>query len=139
MVPRLVPGGGANGPMHVHPWLTITIVGQSATAVPANIGIDPSLWHDHSLDGYGMMASMAPLHTHDASGMIHVESTVTRDYTIGEFFRIWGESFDATQVLGHPAVAGHKVWMVVDGAVMDPTYSLVFRDGMRIQIICGPA
>ena len=135
-LPRLGPAP-ANGP-HIHPWLTITIAGQGAVTVPTNIGIDPSLWNDHSLDGYNM-DGMSPLHTHKANGEIHVESTVPRDYTLGEFFRTWGESFDAQQVLGHPAGAGHRVWMVVDGTEMEPTYSLVFRDGMRIQIICGLA
>ena len=132
-LPRLAPSGS----MHIHPQLSITIAGQVRT-VPVNIGIDPALWNDHSLDGYSM-ESMAPLHTHDASGQIHVESTVTRDYTLGEFFRTWGQSFDASQVLGHPAGAGHRVWMVVDGTEMEPTYSVVFRDRMRIQIFCEPA
>ena len=33
---------------------------------------------------------MAPLHTHTNDGIIHVESNVKRDYTLGEFFDIWG-------------------------------------------------
>jgi hypothetical protein len=64
--------GGGNKPiiMHFHPILTITVDGKPMT-VPGQIGIDPALWRDHSLDQYGMqamsdgMSSMAPLHTHD--------------------------------------------------------------------------
>jgi len=123
---------------HIHPVLRITINGQNV-AIPANIGIDPSLWKDHSLDSYGMMAGMAPLHTHDASGTIHVESTTTRDYTVGEFFGIWGETFDAQEVLGHVAGPGHSVWMVVDGSRMDPSPSVVFHDHVTIEIVCGPS
>ena len=33
---------------------------------------------------------MAPLHTHTNDVIIHVESTVNRDYTLGEFLDIWG-------------------------------------------------
>jgi sulfur carrier protein ThiS len=33
---------------------------------------------------------MSPLHTHDSSGIIHVESLVERDYTLGEFLDVWG-------------------------------------------------
>ena len=134
----------AGGAIHLHPRLTITINGE-AVAVPANIGIDPNVWQDHSLDSYsGMQAmpsmgmeGMAPLHTHDTSGTIHVESAVTRDYTLGDFFRIWGRAFDSQQVLGHVAQSGHKVWMVVDGATLSPSNSLVLRHGMNIQIVCG--
>ncbi len=36
------------------------------------------------------MAGMAPLHTHDDTGIIHVESTINRNYTLGEFLNILG-------------------------------------------------
>ena len=36
------------------------------------------------------MQGMSPLHTHDSSGTIHVESSVERDYTLGEFLDVWG-------------------------------------------------
>ena len=38
--------------IHIHPHRNVTIDGKK-TIVPANIGIDPSLWKDHSLDQYG--------------------------------------------------------------------------------------
>src|SRR3989475_8502628 len=139
--PYLPTGGG--GPIHWHLQLRITIDGNPVT-IPANIGIDPSLWQDHSLDQYSMMqdmpdgmSGMGPLHTHNTSGTIHVESRVTREYTLGEFFRIWGQTFDDQQVLGHKAQPGHRVWMVVNGAEVPPSYSLVLRDRMQIEIVCG--
>ena len=121
-------------PMHIHPQLTITING-SEQQVPAEIGIIPALWRDHSLDANGM-DGMSPLHTHVVGGLIHVESRITRDYTVGELFRVWGQSFDATQVLGHSAGAGHRVRMIVDGTEMAPSDGVVFQDGMNIHIIC---
>jgi hypothetical protein len=74
--------------MHIHPQITVSVNGQP-TIVPENVGIDNTLWKDHSLDEYGM-EGMSPLHTHDDSGTIHVESTVNRDYTLGEFANVWG-------------------------------------------------
>jgi hypothetical protein len=74
--------------MHIHPQLSVKVNGQPVT-VPQDIGIDKSLWRDHSLDKYGMQG-MSPLHTHDGSGMIHVESSVERDYTLGELLDVWG-------------------------------------------------
>ncbi|MDE1818624.1 MAG: hypothetical protein KGI19_08485 [Thaumarchaeota archaeon] len=74
--------------MHIHPRLYLNIDGKPYF-VPQNVGIDPDLWKDHSLDQYGMKG-MSPLHTHTADGMIHVESNVVRNYTLGEFLDIWG-------------------------------------------------
>jgi hypothetical protein len=73
--------------MHIHPQITVSVNGQP-TIVPENVGIDNTLWKDHSLDTYGMQG-MSPLHTHDNSGTLHVESTVNRDYTLGEFVNVW--------------------------------------------------
>jgi hypothetical protein len=74
--------------MHIHPQLSILVNGTSFS-VPGQIGIDPSLWKDHSLDKYGM-TGMAPIHTHDSSGVIHVESNTNRSYTLDDLLNIWG-------------------------------------------------
>jgi hypothetical protein len=82
--------------MHIHPQLSL-LINNTSSSVPAQIGIEPSLWKDHSLDEFGMpsmpemnMSAMAPLHTHDNSGIVHVESTINRNYTLEEFLNIWG-------------------------------------------------
>jgi len=84
--------------MHIHSNLSIMMDNKSIM-IPSQIGIDKPLWNDHSLDSYGMpgmpmpggsMPGMAPLHTHDNQGLIHTESLVNRDYTLGEFLNIWG-------------------------------------------------
>ena len=74
--------------MHIHPQLNVMVNGIAVT-VPEKIGIDKTLWKDHSLDKYGMQG-MSPLHTHDSLGTIHVESSANRDYTLGEFLDVWG-------------------------------------------------
>jgi hypothetical protein len=57
------------------------------------------LFADHSLDKYGM-EGMSPLHTHDSSGLIHVESNTFRNYTLGEFLDIWkGLNTDGKNVI----------------------------------------
>jgi hypothetical protein len=40
------------------------------------------------------------LHTHDATGIIHVESPDARTYTLGNFFDIWGQPLTPTNVAG---------------------------------------
>lgn len=62
--------------LHLHPHLSI-LVNNTSLVVPAQIGIEPTLWKNHSLDEFGMqsmpemnMSAMTPLHTHDDSGTI---------------------------------------------------------------------
>lgn len=74
--------------LHIHPRLYLNVDGKPYF-VPQNVGIEPDLWKYHALDQYGMKG-MAPLHTHTADGMLHVESTIIRNYTLGEFLDIWG-------------------------------------------------
>ena len=96
--------------IHVHPKLNVTFDGKSLI-VPAGIGINTTLWNDHSLDQYGMqpmkmtmkdtsmiMQGMSPLHTHDSSGIIHVESNEFRNYTLGQFLQIWGLDLHGKEV-----------------------------------------
>jgi hypothetical protein len=58
---------------HIHVHLDVLDDGQ-AVPVPANIGIDTA------------RGAISPLHTHDASGVIHIESPVKRQFSLGEFF-----------------------------------------------------
>ena len=92
--------------MHIHSNLTMTLDSRPIV-IPSQIGIDNSLWNGHSLDKYGTpgmpmpgrsMPVMAPIHTHDNLGIIHIESLINRDYTSGEFFNIWGVDFNGKTV-----------------------------------------
>jgi hypothetical protein len=38
------------------------------------------------------------LHTHDESGIIHIESPIKRDFTVGQFFDLWKKKLNNTQV-----------------------------------------
>lgn len=115
--------------MHIHPQLSILVNGTSSI-VPAQIGIDPAIWKDHSLDRFGMqsmpemnMSAMAPLHTHDSSGIVHVESTVNRNYTLGEFLDIWGLDFDEDVIK-----------MSVDNEPLTNFRDHILRDGEQIKL-----
>ena len=98
--------------------------------IPAKIGISPSLWKDHSLDKYGMqamtmnMSSMAPLHTHESNGTIHVESNTIRPYTLGQFLNIWG-GLDTN---------GKTVKATVDGVPVQDYKNILLRDKEQIDL-----
>lgn len=63
--------------LHIHQHLDVYVNGRHVT-LPAGIGID-------ELDGF-----ISPLHTHDTSGVIHVESPKIETFTLGQFFAVWG-------------------------------------------------
>ncbi|MGH9992597.1 MAG: hypothetical protein ACREAZ_08145 [Nitrososphaera sp.] len=76
--------------MHIHAHLAVVQDGEQLE-VPKEIGISSDLWKDRSLDRFGPSSGLlSPMHTHDTSGTIHIESTVERGYTLGEFLSIWG-------------------------------------------------
>lgn len=107
--------------MHIHQQVSLMIDGKP-TVVPANIGMDQTIWSNHSLDSYGM-TGMAPMHTHKDDGVIHVESKVKRDYTVGEFLDIWG--LDLT---------GYKVSVTIDGNPVSGYRNHILNDGESIII-----
>lgn len=73
---------------HDHVMLSLLVNGRPAV-VPQEIGMNPQLWHDHSLDRFGP-SGISPMHTHDTSGTIHIESTSQREFTVGEFLEVMG-------------------------------------------------
>lgn len=77
---------------HDHVSLSIVVNGRPAL-IPAEVGMNQQLWNDHSLDRYGP-SGISPLHTHDTSGTIHIESTAPRDFTVGEFLAVMGIELD---------------------------------------------
>jgi hypothetical protein len=80
---------------HIHAHLDIFVDGQPRY-VAAGIGIGPPLTFQ---DGFVVGGScFSWLHTHDQSGIIHIESPVQRTFTLGDLFDIWGQPLSATEV-----------------------------------------
>jgi hypothetical protein len=80
--------------MHIHAHLDIFINGE-AYPIPSNIGIIPNqciYW----------------LHTHDDTGVIHIESPENRTFTLGEFFDIWGENLSNSQIFDNAVGEGNN-------------------------------
>jgi hypothetical protein len=106
-LPPLSPAEGTA--VHIHQHLDLYVDG-GKVAVPAGIGIDPAV-------------GFAPLHTHDASGVIHVESPTVRTYTLGQFFAVWGVRFTPSCLGGYCAGGERRLRVYVNGAAYrgDPT------------------
>lgn len=109
---------------HVHAALEILIDGQPVT-VPKNTGIRSNciFW----------------LHTHDDTGLVHIEAPETRDFTLGQFFAVWGQPLSATQLLGSTVDASHQITATVNGTPFtgDPA-SILLADRETIVLQYGP-
>jgi hypothetical protein len=121
-LPALTAEGEA---LHTHQHLDLFVDGQPVP-VPADIGINAAA-------GY-----LAPIHTHDATGIIHVESPVVRDFTLGDFFDIWGVRFDGHCVGGACDGSGRTLSVYAKGQpfVGDPR-SLVLVEHEEIVVALG--
>lgn len=104
---------------HIHPHLTLIQNGQNIT-VPAGIGIGAN--------------GNLPIHTHDASGRLHVESTVAYTFRLGDFFAIWGEQFNRREFLNQPVGPNQKVIMTVNGRPSSAFGRRPLQDGEQILI-----
>ncbi|HVZ20930.1 MAG TPA: hypothetical protein VG871_07705 [Vicinamibacterales bacterium] len=83
--------------VHIHAHLSIFDHGRQI-AVPYAIGfVRPFRVENGFVDA---ARGIYWLHTHDATGIIHVESPDPRTYTLGNFFDIWGRPLTTTNVAG---------------------------------------
>lgn len=85
--------------LHIHAHLAIYVNG-APKLLPPGIGIGPPLQFEQTSSGPSVASGscFSWLHTHDSSGVVHIESPVQRVYTLGDFFDIWGQPLSATQV-----------------------------------------
>ncbi|TSC69065.1 MAG: hypothetical protein G01um101456_360 [Parcubacteria group bacterium Gr01-1014_56] len=108
---------------HIHSTLEIVVNGEEIV-VPANIGVRATC--------------MTALHTHTPDGLIHVESPEKRDFTLADFFVVWGQPFSENEILGYKADATHQIKVTVSGEVVDTFENTILRDGEKIAISYEP-
>jgi hypothetical protein len=115
--------------MHIHSNLQIFVHGQPV-AVPTDIGIDSS----------SDPATVESLHTHEDSGTIHMESSVQRTFTLGEFFDIWGVRLSPSCMGGYCNDAANTLQVFVDGQEMtgDPQ-EVALGDQQVVVVTYGTA
>lgn len=91
--------------VHYHVHLDV-IVNDHAVPVPAFLGIDLR------------RQTISPLHTHDASGVVHIESAKDVPFTLGQVFTEWGQALRSDQVGPVTLGAGQEL--------------RVYRNGQRV-------
>ncbi len=113
--------------LHIHQHLDLFINGK-LSPIPADIGVNE------------IARFIAPMHTHDTTGVIHVESDRVQDFTLGQFFDIWGVRLTKDCVGGYCATSTSTLKMYINGAlVSDDPRKLVLAAHQEIVLMYGTA
>jgi hypothetical protein len=113
--------------VHYHAHLDINVDGK-AVAVAQYIGFVVQ----------GSNVQLAPLHTHDTTGIVHIENSVPATFVLGQFFIEWGVRFTATCLGAYCTGHGKELAVFVDGKRYqgDPT-RLVLKKHQEIAVEYG--
>ena len=119
--------------LDLHVELKVEVDGEDVE-VPTGIGLN-----GREVAG-GIMETgfVSAIHTHDATGLVHVHSPDVRPYTLGQIFDVWGVRLTDRCVGGYCAGAG-KVLTVLDGGdeVDGEPRQLELRNGQRVTVRFG--
>lgn len=110
---------------HIHAALHIYKDGLLIT-VPELIGLEPAKKIETSM------------HTHDTSGIIHMESIHPFHFTLGDFFSVWGVKLGPAQVGGLTGAGGDKLHFFVNGKPLANPAAYVLHRRDNIVIGYGP-
>jgi hypothetical protein len=130
---------------HVHAHLDVFVNGRTVL-VPGGIGIvtsDPGVKHGviAGQPAYGGIAlcdkpCISPLHTHDATGLIHTESKTPTPNRLGQFFTEWNVRLDGSCIGGY--CRPDSIQVFVNGAkyTSNPA-DIALTDRKEIAIVIG--
>ena len=113
-----------NESYHIHALLHVYVNGKPVT-VPANIGLPRA------------KGIFSPIHTHDTSGVIHMEAAHPYPFTLGDFFIVWGVRFSSTQLGAYTNSAHERVWVYVNGKPIRYPKSYVMKAHDNIVVAYG--
>lgn len=94
-------------------------------AVPANIGISAAARLE------------SPLHTHDATGLVHIEADQPHDFRLADFFAVWGVAFSGNQIGGFRNAGDRVLQAFANGQRIADPAMYVIRAGDNIAVGFG--
>jgi hypothetical protein len=131
---------------HDHVHLDVIVNGKKVI-VPAGVGLAEPVDHGacrppvgDCATGHFFTAQVAnsPLHTHSASGLIHIEPDRRGTYLLGQFFDEWGVHFDSSCIGGYCAGGGKELRVFVDGRrVSGDPRKIVLTNRQEIAVVFG--
>jgi len=116
--------------VHYHAHLDIIANGKKVT-VPAGIGF---------VVEQGKATGITVLHTHDPSGILHIESATNDTFTLGQAFTEWGVALSADEVGGLTVNDTHVLRAYVNGRRLqgDPA-TIQLKPHLEIALWYGPS
>ncbi len=115
---------GSSEKFHIHAQVNVYNQGLLIT-LPADVGIDER----HHVE--------TTIHTHDATGIVHMEAPRPYRYTLGDLFAIWGVRFGAGTLGGLQDNGANRVWVYVNGKRITDPARHVLANGDNIAIGYG--
>ena len=112
--------------LHIHQHIAIFDRGRQVP-VPENVGQRP------------LSHCLYWVHTHTPDGIIHIEAPKDRSFTLGDFFKVWGQPLSKTEVASVKAAKGSELKVWVDGKpfTADPS-TIKLTEHTDIVIQSGP-
>ncbi|HLG36918.1 MAG TPA: hypothetical protein VI338_02185 [Nitrososphaera sp.] len=108
---------------HVHAHLDVFVDGEKQQ-IPDNVGI------------LSTPSCLYWLHTHDTTGLIHVEAPQTRDFTLGQFLDVWNNTRDPSGLL--ESVSAMNATAYVNGDQIEGNYRNVQLESLeQIALVYG--
>ena len=108
--------------MHEHADVEIFVHG-SKESVPTDIGIDAS------------KGTIQSIHTHDDTGLVHLESSQSREFTLGEFFGVWGVRFTPSCLGAYCNEGNNRLQVFVDGEEVNGSLQDVQLDDQTVIVV----
>jgi hypothetical protein len=115
---------------HIHAHLTLIADG-TQRAIPIAIGVGNPFILQNFVVAAGCFYW---LHTHDATGIIHIEAPDSAAYTLGQFFDIWGQTLSRSNVAGF---TGTVTAFVDSTEYTGDLASITFSPHQQITLIVG--
>jgi hypothetical protein len=113
--------------MHEHANVQIFVHGQDER-IPTDIGINTS------------KGTIQSIHTHDDTGLVHLESSESREFTLGDFFGVWGVRFTPSCLGAYCNEGNNRLQVFVDGdEVTDDIQDVQLDDQTVIVVMYGTA
>ena len=106
---------------HTHTQLKIIQDGREIQ-VPSNVAVTDACMH--------------PLHTHDATGLIHMEFPLPFTFFLGDFFDVMGTKFSDTQIGSIRTFDGYTIRIKKNGKIISSMHRFIsLQDLDKIEIM----
>ena len=108
--------------MHEHADVEIFVHG-TKEPIPTDIGIDAP------------KGTIQSIHTHEETGLVHLESSRSREFTLGEFFGVWGVRFTPSCLGAYCNEGNDRLQVFLDGEEVTDDLQDVQLDDQAVIVV----